>query len=315
MTECFLVLNTLSSLHTIADNERDTFAVRLKSAREICDMELQKLNTINEVTEYLKNKLAPGVKQKRISVRRASSLGSGPEKTKAGLTREVIAMNFYVRLFFYDCQEKLIAATNSGGKTRKPAKSGKIGKYMKGLDVLGPAWSQGVCKGEGLLAGQDFVAVSAAFSVMKQDEVLAQLIENYVLCLDNTKQSECMEQLKKFLPGNKGVQKSVGKRKRMSVKKPNYWSKLTSPNKKEKEDRDEVDGDGEEAKKKTGLEARYLDVLNRLCAPSVIDSYLLQTSCGVDGATSVVLNAGVNIVPTPIAEVSLHWKDKHTKSM
>lgn len=204
LTECFLVLNILSSLEAIAKGEQEMFAVKLKSAREICCCELQKFDGIDEVREYLTNKLSPGVVTKKISINRAASLLGICSNPITELAREVITKYFYVHIFFRHWQKELdAAATTNKTKKEKTTKIKKMdGSAKKELAVLGPATEveQGTRnreqgggeqeteneeQGGGLLVKHDFVLVGAAFSVMKQDQDLAQLVEEYLDCLGN----------------------------------------------------------------------------------------------------------------------------------
>ena len=60
MTECFMVLNTLSSLKEIKPEERELLAARLNNAQQTCNIKLKQINEIIEVQDYIANKINPG---------------------------------------------------------------------------------------------------------------------------------------------------------------------------------------------------------------------------------------------------------------
>ena len=145
-----------------------------------------------------------------------------------------------------------------------------------------------------LIAGEDFVSVGAAFCVIKQDEELADLVfEEYVLHSEET--TKQLDELKRFLRLNKGVEKSNKKRDAKSAHaKSDARDGVSS---------DETDGSGAGAK-------TALDILNDLSVPSAMDiikkrgdSFFGRESSSV--SQSSLDSPGANIVPTPIVEIPL----------
>ena len=170
----------------------------------------------------MKGKLSPGSVKKLALPKCIGGIN------KAELAREVIAVNFYIQLFIRNCKDKLKNFTNANKNPKRKSKKNVTtlsGKRKK----LEEIWTQELCGSScfsksnieippeipdhtnPLIAGEDFVSVGAAFSVIKQDEELANLVlEEYVLYSEET--TKLLDQLKQFLRLNRGVEKSKKKR-------------------------------------------------------------------------------------------------------
>ena len=254
------------------------------------------MNQTKEVCEYLIKKLLPGsVNGLTVSWSDDRSSFFGIDKSE--LAKEVLSINFHVHFFFQHFKDKLADFTEDNPikmkqKTKSACKKDKQDTQLQGFVVIGPAESSATAESkEPLLLGETVDCVGAAFSVLKEDEEVAQMVDHYLLNLGNDEQMKRMEQLKTYLRQNRGVQKALNKRTAKILK------------------------NGEEDKDRSGVPPRPLDYLNRLAVKSTMESYMTQTTCGADGRTSIVMeeSSKIEVLPSPIVGLSIDWATKKEK--